>query len=432
MSQLYPFTQPYAAVPRRIVSGHGIRVRDDQGREFIDAVSALWCAPLGFDDARLRRAASAQMETLSYYHSFMGRTPEVTERLAARLVARLPAPLTQVFFATSGSEAVESAAKLARYYQSSRGRPDKMRFIARDGAYHGSGQMSAALTGLTYCHTGFGLPLPAVLRTGRPHHHRDAEPGESEIAFAKRRARELDGLIRREDAGTIAAFIGEPAMGAGGVILPPEGYWSEIQNVLARHDILLIADEIITGFGRTGEWFGCETWDIRPDMMTMAKQLTASYFPLSAVAFSEEMAQAIGAYANGHGTFGHGFTYGGHPVGAAVALATLDIYEDMDLPAHVARLGAHLGRRLEALARRPGVGQVRRQGLLAAVEMERAEDAAGVASEAERRGVFFRLIGPVLAIAPAYVATEEDLDAIMDVMEAALDACCREMAGAPG
>jgi adenosylmethionine-8-amino-7-oxononanoate aminotransferase len=431
MSQLYPFTDPQAAAPRRIVSGHGIRVRDDQGREFIDAVAALWCASLGFDDARLRRAASEQMAELAYYHSFMGRTPAVTERLADRLVARLPAPLSQVFFATSGSEAVESAAKIARYYQSARGRPDKMRFIAREGAYHGSGQMSAALTGLSYCHTGFGLPLPAVLRTGRPHHFRDAEPGESEIAFSKRRARELDALIRAEDAGTIAAFIGEPAMGAGGVILPPEGYWAEIQEVLARHDILLIADEIITGFGRTGEWFGCETWGIRPDMMTMAKQLTASYFPLSAVAISDEMARAIGGFAHEHGTFGHGFTYGGHPVGAAVALETLDIYEEMDLPAHVGRLGAHLGRRLARLADRPGVGQLRRQGLLAAVEMTRAEDAARVAAEAERRGVFFRLIGPVLAIAPPYVATPEDLDAIMDVMEAALDACAVEVAGVP-
>ncbi len=426
MVQLYPFTDPVhadASPPRQIASGTNGRVTDQDGNSFLDAVAALWCASLGFDNPRLIRAATTQMERLAYYHSFMGRTCDVTETLALRLAGMLPGDLTHVFFATSGSEAVESSVKMVRYYQNARGKTDKKRIIAREGAYHGSGQMAAALTGMDYCHDGFDVPLEMVLRTGRPHYLRDAEPGESEAEFSKRRARELDALIRREGADTIGAFIGEPAMGSGGVILPPDGYWNAIQDVLAQHDILLIADEIITGFGRTGSWFGCETWDIRPDMMTMAKQLTAAYFPMSAVAMTPAVRDTIAGAAHSYGTFGHGVTYGGHPVGAAIAMEALDIYEEMDLPKHVGTLGDHLGNRLAALKHAPGVMQVRRAGLLACVELDRPEDAAAVVAEAERRGVFFRLIGPVVAIAPPYTLCLADLDQIVDVLRASLARC---------
>lgn len=424
MSQLLPFTDPVKAEadpPKRIVRGEGISVTDDQGQTYVDAVSALWCSSLGFAPERLTRAMAKQMETLAYYHSFMGRTPAVADELARRLAAKLPGRLSHVFFGTSGSEAVETAAKFVRFYQNARGKPDKKRIIARQGAYHGSGQMSAALTGLGYCHDGFDVPLEAVLRTGRPHYLRDAEPGESEIAFSKRRARELDALIRRESADTIGAFIGEPAMGSGGVILPPEGYWAEIQNVLARHDILLVADEIICGFGRTGEWFACETYGIEPDMMTLAKQMTAAVFPMSAVAMTGNLRDTIARLAHEKEILGHGVTYGGHPVGAAVALECLDIYEEMDLPAQVKRLGGRIAARLRELQGRPGVVDVRCQGMLAAVEFE-TEGAQGkglarrVGLEAERRGVFFRIIDDVLAIAPPYICTEAEIDEIMDVM----------------
>ncbi|MEQ9694134.1 aminotransferase class III-fold pyridoxal phosphate-dependent enzyme [Shimia sp. SDUM112013] len=424
MAQLFPFTDPMASdlsPPKQFVRGEGIRVFDADGKAYIDAVSALWCASLGFAPDRLRQAMDRQMGELAYYHSFMGRTPEITNRLAQRLAQHLPGPLNHVFFGTSGSEAVETAAKFARYYQEARGKPDKRRFIAREGAYHGSGQMSAALTGLTYCHDGFGLPLADVLRTGRPHFLRDADPGETEIAFSKRRARELDALIRQEDACTITAFIGEPAMGAGGVILPPEGYWSEIQEVLARHDILLIADEIICGFGRTGQWFACETYDIAPDMMTMAKQLTAAVFPMSAVAMTDHVRDTMAGLAGQHGTLGHGVTYGGHPVGAAVALECLDIYAEMDLPTHVQTLGDRIGTHLQDLKSLPGVLDVRRDGMLAAVEFDTngkfgPDLGRRIGEEAERRGVFFRIIGDVLAIAPPYICTPEDIDDIMLVM----------------
>lgn len=422
MAQLFPFTDPLLAEtdpPQEFVRGDGIRVYDASGRAYIDAVSALWCSSLGFTPERLQRVMTEQMGTLAYYHSFMGRTPALSDALAARLVARLPG-MSHVFFGTSGSEAVETGAKFVRFYWNSKGRSDKKRIIARDGAYHGSGQMSAALTGLTYCHDGFDLPLSQVLRTGRPHYLRDADPGESEIAFSKRRARELDTLIRSADPATIGAFIGEPAMGAGGVILPPDGYWAEIQNVLARHDILLIADEIICGFGRTGEWFACETYGILPDLMTLAKQLTASVFPMSAVAMSDEVYSGIRSLGHEYGTLGHGVTYGGHPVGAAVALECLDIYEEMDLPQHVETLGAQIAARLGALTDLPGVLDTRCQGMLAAVEFDTPDRAAAVGHKAQELGVFFRVIGPVLAIAPPYICSAQDIDTIMDVMKAAI------------
>jgi adenosylmethionine-8-amino-7-oxononanoate aminotransferase len=436
MAQFYPFTDPIVAEtdkPMRVVSGQGSTVVDAQGHSYLDAVAGLWCASLGFAPKRLTAAATRQMGELGYYHSFMGRTCDVTERFAQELVTVLPEGLTHVLFANSGSEAVETATKVVRYYQNARGKPDKKTIIAREGGYHGSAQVGAALTAMTYCHDGFDVPLERVLRTGRPHYYKDAEIGESEIAFSKRRASELEALIKSHGADRIGAFIGEPAMGAGGVILPPEGYWAEIQNVLAKHDILLIADEIITGFGRTGEWFGCDTYGIRPDMMTMAKQMTASVFPMSAVAMTSHVRDTISALAHEYGTFGHGMTYGGHPVGAAVGLETLAIYREMDLPKHVQNMSKHLSQRLEGLRNLPGIGDIRIQGLLAGVEFE-ADGSGGIGlgarigREAQSRGVLFRIIGDVLAISPPYVTTPEELDQIMDVMRDSILAVARREA----
>ncbi|MGR3485235.1 MAG: aminotransferase class III-fold pyridoxal phosphate-dependent enzyme [Paracoccaceae bacterium] len=422
MTQLRPFTDPLAnAAPRRIVSGDGIRVRDADGAEFVDAVSGLWCAALGFAPRRLADAAAAQMRGLAYYHGFMGRTHDPAERLSQRLSARLPGALSHLLYATSGSEAVETAVKVARYAQGARGHAGRTRVIAREGGYHGSGQLSAALTSMSYCHDGFDLPHSAVIRVAKPSHLHGAEPGESERDFSRRLAAELDATIRAEDPGTIAAFIGEPAIGSGGVILPPDGYWAEVQEVLSRHSILLIADEIITGFGRTGRWFGCQTWGISPDLMTMAKQMTAAVFPMSAVAMTEDVHRDVARLAHELGSFGHGVTYGGHPVGAAVALECLAIYEEMDLEATAARLGDRIGARLGDIAAMPGVRDTRRAGLIAAVEMQPGLGAA-VGAEAEARGVLFRIIGDTLAIAPPYVATEADIDHIMDVMTEAVRA----------
>jgi adenosylmethionine-8-amino-7-oxononanoate aminotransferase len=424
MSQFYPFTDPVAAQahpPMRVISGKGIKVTDTQGHIYLDAVAGLWCASLGFAPERLTAAMTRQMNELAFYHSFMGRTCDVTERFAQELVTVLPEGLTHVMFANSGSEAVETATKCVRFYQNARGKPEKKIIISREGSYHGSAQVGAALTSMAYCHDGFDVPMERVLRTGRPHFYKDAEAGETEIAFSRRRAAELDALIREYGADRIGAFIGEPAMGSGGAILPPEGYWAEIQNVLAKHDVLLIADEIITGFGRTGEWFGCDTYSIRPDMMTMAKQMTASVFPMSAVAMTQEVRDTISTLAHDLGTFGHGMTYGGHPVGAAVGLETLAIYREMDLPRHVQKMSQHLTRRLDELRDLPSVGDIRVQGLLAGIEFKDSPPhgpglAGRVLDEAKRRGVLFRMIGEVLAISPPYITTPEELNQIMDVM----------------
>ena len=423
MAQLYPFTDPVTAQetpPTVMASGRGCYVTDTTGRECLDAVGGLWCAALGFSNERLAAAAAGQLRTLPYYHSFMGRTAAPTEALAAKLVTLLPGDLNHVFFGCSGSEAVDTAAKLVRFYWNAKGKPGKKRIIARDAAYHGSGILSASLTGMDYCHTGFDLPDNAVLRAGRPHYYQDAAPGESEIDFSKRRAAELDALIRTAGADTIGAFIGEPVIGSGGVLPPPEGYWAEIQNVLARHDILLIADEIITGFGRTGAWFASQKYGLKPDMMTMAKQLTAAYFPLSALAFSDRIHDAISGYAHELGTFGHGFTYGGHPVGCAVALEAIAIYEEMDLPTHVQALARVLQGALAPLTSHPRIGDIRQTGLMSGVEFLDEGFAAQVLAEAENRGVLLRRIGPTLAISPPLIVTPDEITHIVDVLTASI------------
>lgn len=427
---LYPFTDPIVAQkspPLEMVSGDGARVTDASGKTYLDAVSGLWCASLGFNPPRLQKAASDQMGKLGFYHSFMGRTSSPTVLVAERLVQKLPNHLKHIFFGTSGSEAVENAVKFARYYQASRGKPQKIKIIGRDGAYHGSGHISAALTGMSYCHDGFHLPGAEVIRTGRAHYFGDGMPGESETDFSKRRADELEALILAEGAKNICAFIGEPLMGSGGVFLPPEGYWRNIQAVLKRHDILLIADEIITGFGRTGQWFGSQTFGLQPDLMTMAKQLTAGVFPMSAVAMTSEIYSGIADQAHALGTFGHGVTYGGHPVGAAVALETLAVYDEMDLPTHVAELGAHLRRRLTDLVGLPGVADIRSVGLVVGVEFVQngqpaIELARAIGEEAQRRGVLFRIINNTLAISPPYICDSADIDLMVDTMAASIRA----------
>jgi adenosylmethionine-8-amino-7-oxononanoate aminotransferase len=436
-AHLLPFTDPIATVaspPKLIVSGDGPNVTDADGKTYLDCVSGLWCASLGFNPERLAKAASDQMGKLAFYHSFMGRSCEITQRFAERLVEKLPGDLKHVFFGTSGSEAVENAIKFARYYQNACGLTDKKMVIARDGAYHGSGVMSAALTGMDYCHEGFDLPLDMVLRTGHPHYFGNAEAGETELAFSKRRARELDDQIKRVGADRIAAFIGEPLLGSGGVMLPPEGYWAEIQEVLTKHDILLIADEIITGFGRTGSWFGCETFGIQPDLMTMAKQMTGSVFPMSGVAMTSKVHSVISNFAHDLGTFGHGVTYGGHPVGAAVGLETLNIYDEMDLPTHVGKLGAHLSSLLKPVATLPQVVDVRHIGFLAGVEFasqpgQQPSVAKRVADETERRGVLFRVIDNVIAISPPYIVEQADIDHMIEVLSQSIVAVSK--AGSP-
>ena len=378
-------------------------------------MAGLWCVALGWGNEELVEAAADQMRRLSFYHSFKGRAAEPTERLAATLVPMLPGDLSHVFFGTSGSDAVETAVKIAQFYQNARGKPGKKRIVARHGAYHGSGAVSFGLTGMGYVHGGFDLPGDAVIRIGRPHHYAEGHPNESPGQFARRLAEELDREIGRAGADTVCAMIGEPIMGAGGVIVPPEGYWGLVQEVLRAHDVLLITDEVITGFGRTGPMFASELYGIRPDLMTMAKQLTSAYLPLSATAISRQVHDVLAESAHGMGIFGHGFTYGGHPVSCAVASKAIEIYHRMELPTHVARLGGHLAERLARLRGRPGVGDVRSVGLIGAVEVTPGMGAR-VGAEAEARGVFFRIVEDSVCFSPPLVVTEEEIDHIVAVL----------------
>ncbi len=432
MAQLYPFADPVAlreAPPRVIVRGEGARVWDEDGNRFLDAVAGLWCASLGFSHEELARAAYDQMTTLGYYHSFKGRAAKPADDLAAKLVEVTPEGIDEIFLACGGSEAVDTAIKFARAYRNATGEPGRKKIIARTGAYHGSLGMSAALTGMDYVHDGFDMP-GGIVRIGRPHHHGDARPNEGEAQFSARLVAELEEAIDAEGPETICAMIGEPVMGAGGVIVPPEGYWPAVREVLDRHGILMIADEVINGFGRLGPWFGSDLYGMRPDMMVMAKQLSSALAPVSAVGMSRAIADALARQSHALGTFGHGVTYGGHPVACAVALKTIEIYERMGLEAHVAAKAGVLERALSRFRGMPGVGNVRQVGLIAAVEVDPDAGLTGAAvgAEAEARGVFVRIVGESLCICPPYVIEDEEIGTIADVLEASITACMKRRA----
>ncbi|MFP5475387.1 MAG: aminotransferase, partial [Gammaproteobacteria bacterium] len=281
--------------PLLITRGDGIHVEDESGRRYIEGMSGLWCASLGFSHPRLVQAGIDALKTLPYYHTFNHRSNPAAAQLAERLLALAPVPMARVFFANSGSEANDSAVKMIWYYFNAIGKPAKKKIIARDRAYHGVTVASASLGGLAANHSDFDLPIARILRTGSPHHYRDALPGESTEDFATRRANELEQLILNEGPDTVAAFFAEPVMGAGGVIVPPPTYFEKIQAVLRKYDVLLVADEVICGFGRTGEMFGSTTFGMRPDILTCAKSLSSAYVPISAVMVSQQIHEAMAA-----------------------------------------------------------------------------------------------------------------------------------------
>ena len=353
-----------------IERGEGIRVFDQAGRPFIEAMSGLWCAGLGFGNSELAEAARVQMEKLPYYHLFGGKSHEPAVELAERIKALTPGRMSRVIFQSSGSEANETQVKLAWYYNNARGRPEKKKIISRIRGYHG-------VTIVAGSHDRPALQPPRFRPARRPHPPRRHAPSlERRRARRERtrlrrppRRRSLEDLILREGPDTVAAFIAEPVMGAGGVIIPPEGYFPAIAEVCRRHDILMIADEVICGFGRTGQWFGSQTLGYEPDTISMAKQLTGGFLPLSAVAVNADIAETVETHAAEIGTFGHGFTYGGHPVAAAVGIRALDIYERDDIPGHVRAVAPRFAAHIDRLAAHPLVGEGRRMGLLGAFEL---------------------------------------------------------------
>lgn len=411
--------------------GEGVRVFDQSGRGYIEAMSGLWCAGLGFGHPELVEAARLQLERLPYYHLFTGKSHEPAVELAEKIKALAPG-MARVFYQSSGSEANETQVKMAWYYNNARGRREKKKIISRQKAYHGVTIVSASLTGLPYNHLDFDLPVEGVRHTATPHYWKGAQPGESETAFSARLAAELDALIEAEGPETVAAFIAEPVMGAGGVIVPPAGYFPAIAEVCARHDVMMISDEVICGFGRTGEWFGSQTLGYPATSMSMAKQMTAAYFPLSAVAIDRDVAETIEAHSGRIGTFGHGFTYGGHPVGCAVGVKAIEIYERMDAPARVRALAPRFRAHIDRLAQHPLVGEGRALGLIGALELAPEKSPRGFAEpgkvgpraamELANRGVISRAIGDSLAFCPPMIITEDEIDEMFAPVEAALDA----------
>jgi 4-aminobutyrate--pyruvate transaminase len=427
--------------PLMISGGEGPFIFDIEGRKYLDAVSSLWCASLGFSDPRLVAAAERALHTLPVYHTFNHRSNPWCAELARQLGEIAPFPDAKVFFTDGGSESNDSMAKMAWYYQVARGRPEKRKIISRIGAFHGSTVMAAALCGLPSMHRSFNLPDCRVIHAGRPHFYRDARPDETPEAFGARLAAELDALIASEGADTIAAFIAEPVMGAGGVLVPPAGYFPAVSEILRRHGILILADEVICGFGRTGSWFGCQTVGFRPDLLSVAKGLSSGYMPIGAVLVAPDVATTIAEESHRNGTFGHGFTYSGHPVSAAVASEALRIYQAMDLPAVARRLGERLRRRLAPLSAHPLVGEIRTLGFIGGVEL--MEDPAGrrpfpperkVGATVERlaraNGLIVRNLGDVIALCPPFILSEAEVDILAERLTATLDQAKAELAAA--
>ncbi|AUN29035.1 aminotransferase [Niveispirillum cyanobacteriorum] len=422
-----------------MVEGDGVRVKDAQGRSYIEGVAALWCAGLGFNEPRLADAAARQMRRLSYYHNFAAKSADVPVALAERLAEMAPGDLNRVMFATSGSEANDTAVKLAWYYHNALGQPAKKKIIARRQAYHGVTVASGSMTQLAAINGGFDLPIDRFIHTDCPHYWRFAEPGESEADYATRLADSLERLILAEGPETIAAMIAEPMMGVGGVLFPPETYFPKIQSVLHKYDILLIADEVICGFGRLGTMFGSTYFGVTPDIMTLGKQITSAAFPLSAILMTDRVFDVIAAESGRRGTFGHGYTYAGHPVGAAVAMEVLDIYQERDILSHVRRMGRVLHDRLAALADHPLVGEVRGDGLVAAVQLvddkaarcffDPAQGVAkGVAAHLQENGVILRVLSnDSIAIAPPLIIGEHDLTLLLDRLESSLNWAARNL-----
>ncbi len=413
--------------------GQGVYVYDSQGREYLEGMAGLWCTALGYGEKELARVAAEQLETFCYGPLFAGRSNEPSIRLATRLSRWVPIEGARFLFGCSGSDANDAQIKLIRYYFNAIGQPNKKKILSRGNAYHGVTLATAALTGLPAFHKHFDLSMDNVIHLTSPHYYRQGQPGESEAEFVGRLASELEAVIEREGADTIAAMIAEPLMGAGGVILPPVGYWERIQPILQRHGILFIDDEVVCAFGRTGNPFGCQTYDLEPTTMTMAKALSSAYQPISAVAVPPFMYEAIEEAAGGVGIFAHGLTYSGHPVAAAVADRNLELMEERGLMAHAASVGNYLQARLAPLADHPLVGNLRGIGLIAALELA-ADKTTGkafdpalkmgfkVAAACLDAGLVVRAIpGDIIAICPPLIITQAQVDELVDKLGKGLD-----------
>ena len=443
---LHPFTylKDYASGnvdPTIVETGKGVRIRDATGREYIDGFAGLYCVNIGYGRTEVAEAIARQAYKLAYYHSYAAHTTEELARLSDRLVRMAPGRMSKVFYGLSGSDANETQAKIVWYYNNLRGKTKKKKIIARERGYHGCSVVSGSMTGMSFYHDHMDLPVSGILRTGVPHFYRGAHPGETEEDFSARRADELEALILSEGPDTVGAFIAEPVLGTGGITPPPIGYWPKIQAVLRKYDVLLISDEVICGFGRTGAMFGSDLYGIEPDLVTVAKGLTSGYAPLSASIVSQKVYEVMEEATPRVGAFSHGYTYSGHPISAAAANAVLDIVEREDLAGQSARKGAYLLARLKAeFAQNPIVGEVRGIGMLAALEFvaDRGTKAgfdpglkvgARISQAARDRGLIARAMphGDILGFAPPLVMTEAEIDEMVSIAKAAVDSVLIDM-----
>ncbi|MFC3839627.1 aspartate aminotransferase family protein [Paracoccus rhizosphaerae] len=418
--------------PLVIARGEGVRVFDETGKDYIEGLAGLWSVALGFSEERLVDAAHRQMQRLPYMHLFASKGHEPSVLLAEKLIEMTPEGLDRVHFTNSGSEANDTVVKMIWFYNNAIGRPEKKKFIGRVKGYHGITVAAGSLTGIPANHKGFDLPLDFVRHVSTPHYWRFGQDGETEDQFSDRLADELEQTILAEGSETVAAFIGEPLMGAGGVIVPPTGYWDKVQAVCRKHGVLIVADEVINGFGRTGKMFACETYDIRPDVLVLSKQLTSSYQPLAAIVFSDAIYQGIADGSEAFGTFAHGYTTSGHPVATAVGLECVSIIEERDLVTHAAKMGEILRAGLSKYSDHPFVGEVRGTGLIAAIEFvsdkatKAGFDSVGLASSAvvaasQRHGLILRVAGDAVCFCPPMIITEHEVQDLLHRFDQAME-----------
>ncbi len=416
-------------LPQRVITGGtGCHIEDRDGHKLLDAFAGLYCVNVGYGRSDIADVIADQARELAYYHSYVGHGTEVSITLAKMVLDRAPDHMSKVYFGMSGSDANETNVKLIWYYNNILGRPEKKKIISRWRGYHGSGLMTGSLTGLELFHKKFDLPLQQVMHTEAPYFFRRADLGQSEAEFTAHCVAELEAMIDREGADTIAAFIGEPVLGTGGIVPPPEGYWPAIQEVLDRHDILLIADEVVTGFGRLGTMFGSDHYGMRPDLITIAKGLTSAYAPLSGSIVSEKMWAVLEQGTDENGPIGHGWTYSAHPVGAAAGVANLKLLDTLGLVENAGTVGGYLTAQMQAaLADHPHVGEVRGAGMLCAVEFVadkdnrqfyEAADKIGPQISAkllEQNSIIARAMpqGDILGFAPPFCLTQQEADLVV-------------------
>lgn len=416
--------------PMIIEGGEGIYVTDSEGKRYIEGMAGLWSVAVGFNEPRLIQAATEQLHKLPFYHNFGHKSNTPAIDLSEKLISIAPVPMSKVFYTNSGSEANDTVMKMVWYRSNAMGKPEKKKVIARQRAYHGVTIASASLTGLPNNHRSFDLPIAGVFHTMAPHFWKDGKPGETEEEFATRCADDLEAIIQREGPETIAAFWAEPVMGAGGVVVPPKTYYEKIQAVLDKHDILFVADEVICGFGRTGKMFGSETMGIKPDVIVMSKQITSSYIPFSAIMVNDRFFGPIAEESNRIGTFGHGFTAGGHPLGAAVALANIAVIEERDLVQNSHEVGSHFLNRLRSLESSPLVGEVRGIGMIAALELVNDKKAKSVetvgklggmmALAMQRHGLISRNMYDAMGFCPPLIMTRAQADDMFEIVAKSL------------